>query len=158
MGVYFLHFFPKMLHSKNRFFWGSGGSWKKSEESRPPFFLILGGGSTFFTFFQKCFNKKVGILGGPSQPHSQNFFWCLKLYYKNSDSYERKILIGDGDKKLFPPSQFCWFLIGRQCYQKFSYNIIIVNPSAFQNGMTLENRVKIERAMSKNISLKLQMP
>jgi len=92
--------------------------------------------------------------------HSNHYFCSkiLKLYYKNSDSYERKILIGDGDKKLFPPSQFYWFLIGQQCYQKFSHNIIIVNPSAFQNGMTLENRVKIECAMSKNISLKLQMP
>ena len=28
---------------------------------------------------------------------------------------------------------------------------MIVNPSAFQNGMTLQNRVKIGRAMSKNV-------
>ena len=28
---------------------------------------------------------------------------------------------------------------------------ILVNPSAFQNGMTLENRMKIEGAMSKNV-------
>ena len=28
---------------------------------------------------------------------------------------------------------------------------ILVNPSAFQNGMTLENRMKIESAMSKNV-------
>ena len=38
------------------------------------------------------------------------------------------------------------------------YIIIIVNPSAFQNGMTLENWVKIEGAMSKNIAVKLQRP
>ena len=157
MEVYFLHFFQKCSIPKIGFSGAQEAPGKKVKKVDPHYFLILGG-STFFTFFQKCFNKKVGILGGPSQPHSPNFFWCLKLYYKNSDSYERKILIGDGDKKLFPPSQFCWFLIGRQCYQKFSYNIIIVNPSAFQNGMTLENRVKIERVMSKNISLKLQMP
>ena len=29
--------------------------------------------------------------------------------------------------------------------------IIIVNPSAFQNGMTLENRMKIEGARGKNV-------
>ena len=52
----------------------------------------------------------------------------------------------------------CLFLIGQEIWQKFSYNSLIANPSAFQNGMTLENRVKIERVMSKNISLKLQMP
>ena len=36
--------------------------------------------------------------------------------------------------------------------------IIIFNPSAFQNGITPENRVKIEGAMSKTMSLKLQKP
>ena len=35
--------------------------------------------------------------------------------------------------------------------QKFSYILIEVNPSAFQNGMALENRVKIGDAMSKNV-------
>ena len=33
----------------------------------------------------------------------------------------------------------------------FFYILIIVNPSPFQNGMTLENLVKIEGAMSKNV-------
>ena len=45
----------------------------------------------------------------------------------------------------------CLFLIGQEIWQKFSYNSLIANPSAFQNGMTLENRVKIGRAMSKNV-------
>ena len=45
----------------------------------------------------------------------------------------------------------CLFLIGQEIWQKFSYNSSIANPSAFQNGMTLENRVKIGRAMSKNV-------
>ena len=31
-------------------------------------------------------------------------------------------------------------------------------PLVFQNGMTLENRVKIDGAMSKNIAVKLQRP
>ena len=44
----------------------------------------------------------------------------------------------------------CLFLIGQEIWLKFSYNSLIANPSAFQNGMTLENRVKIGRAMSKN--------
>ena len=45
----------------------------------------------------------------------------------------------------------CLFLIGQEIWQKFSYNSLIVNPSAFQNGMTLDNRMKIEGSMSKNM-------
>ena len=30
--------------------------------------------------------------------------------------------------------------------------LLILNPSAFQNGMKLENRMKIEGAMSKNVN------
>ena len=62
MGVYFLHFFSRSLLSP-----------RKTRKQIPIIFQFQRG-STFFTFFQKCFNKKVGILGGPSQPHSQNFF------------------------------------------------------------------------------------
>ena len=41
---------------------------------------------------------------------------------------------------------------------EFFYKVIKVNPSAFQNGITLENQVKIEGAMSKNIAVKLHRP
>ena len=46
------------------------------------------------------------------------------------------------------------FLIGQECYQKFSYIMKIVNPPAFENGMSLENRVKIEGGMSKKLYCK----
>ena len=108
--------------------------------------------------FRKCFIQKVGFLWGLRGPNSISFFLGCKIILKNSNFGEGIFLIGIGRKKLWPLSLFCWFLIGRECYQKFSYIIIIVNPSAFRNGMTLENRVKIEGAMSKNMSLKLQKP
>ena len=38
--------------------------------------------------------------------------------------------------------------------KELSEIIIKINPSAFQNGMTLENWVKIEGAISKNILLR----
>ena len=59
-----------------------------------------------------------------------------------------------GTKKLWPLGRLifkCWFLIGPKFYRKILGITILVNPSAFQNGMTLENRMKIEGAMSKNV-------
>ena len=35
------------------------------------------------------------------------------------------------------------YLFGQEIYQEFFFILIMVNPSAFQNGMTLENQVKI---------------
>ena len=48
-------------------------------------------------------------------------------------------------------TSFNILLIVQECYQKLCY---IIN----QNGMTLENWVKIEGAMGKNISVKFQRP
>ena len=60
------------------------------------------------------------------------------------------------EKSYGPFHYFADFSLVESAIQNFL--TLIVNPSAFRNGMTLENRVKIEGAMSKNMSLKLQKP
>ena len=40
---------------------------------------------------------------------------------------------------------------GQRFSSKENYTLKIVNPSAFQNGLTLENRMKIEGARGKNV-------
>ena len=72
-----------------------------------------------------------------SLSHTLLGFFHGKLHYKNTDQYHTGQIPIKIDKKAIS-------------YQ-FSYIIIIVHPSAFQNGMTLENRTKIEGARSKNV-------
>ena len=74
MGVYFLHFFPKMLHSKNRFFWGSGGSWKKSEESRPSLFFIIEKSQKSYDIYITIF-RLVAKTEGNSACISSKYKW-----------------------------------------------------------------------------------
>ena len=76
------------------------------------------------------------------------------MSWKNSIFCENIFLIGVGSKKLLPlglPILKYWFLIGQRFSSKKNYTLKIVNPSAFQNGMTLENRMKIEGARGKNV-------
>ena len=69
-GVYFLHFFPKMLHSRNRFFGSQGSPRKKVKKVDPHYFR---GGLLSSLFFQKCFNQKVGFKGAQGAKF-QKFF------------------------------------------------------------------------------------
>ena len=86
--------------------------------------------------------------GGPNQ---EKFFKIQKYLVKIGIFHKITFFIIIGRKKL-RPLEFqlfkCWVLIGQGFFKKNSYTLILVNPSAFQIGMPLENWSKIEGAIS----------
>ena len=85
-------------------------------------------------YLLKFFSKMLSLLNPKMPPKIRDF--CGRIF-----------LIGARSKKLL---QFwllilrCWFLIGPLYDQEFSYILIEVNPSAFQNGMALEKNFRVQ--------------
>ena len=110
-GVYFLHFFLKMLQSKSRFFRGAFGAKPPQKNFMPK--IILNGVS--------C--ERIFLIGGLTKKIQPLEVAHIRMLISHWLRYLSKILLHCHDS------------------QPFSFPI-------FKN---LQNRVKIERAMSKNV-------
>ena len=110
------------------------------------FCMLLG---VFWIFFQNFLS-----FGGLRGPNSTHFLYYSSIIHKNRHFCEKNFFVGGLTKKIknfFLPIFRSWFLIGHWLFSSINFNSIEGLVSAFQNGMTLENPMKIERFTARNL-------
>ena len=110
------------------------------------FCMLLGG---FWIVFQNFLSFR-----GPRGPNFTHFLYYSSIIHKNRHFYEKNFFVGGLTKKIkkfFLPIFRSWFLIGHWVYNQMNFITIEGLVSAFQNGMTLENPMKIERFIAKRL-------
>ena len=105
------------------------------------FCMLLGG---FWIFFQNFLS-----FGGLRGPNSTHFLYYSSIIHKNRHFCEKIFFVGGLTKKI--KKFFCQFS-GADFSLVIEFTITIEGlVSAFQNGMTLENPMKIERFIAKRL-------